>query len=245
MEGTQVSAEALQKALETLGLVKAEVTAPIAEAKVETVEAPVVDEVKKALETELDAILQKAEEIKLQLNTPTEAKKEIVKAEVPTEKEVTAPSASDELIKSFESKILALGTLWQSEKEEKVELKKAVDEVLASNKQLVEFNTVLARKLAIVEKQPMERKSVDVSIVAKEKFEKAENGARVLSMSNPAQRQEISSTLFNEFAKGEHKDKELEKALQYVDLGDLATNSTDRKRIMERLLTTHKIQVVK
>lgn len=228
MEVSKVSSESLQKAMETLGLIeKAEVVATTtgtAAVNTTTVVLEAKNEELEKAEKDLAELQAKIENIK---NPKTE--KEIVKSEI-----------SEELIKGitqgFEDKIGAMATLVQSKDQKIEELTKAVTSVN-------EFSKALAAKLGMIEKTPLDRKSVS-TVGYVEKFEKAEGGVdkgvRTLSISNGKHRSEIAEELFKAaIANPDKVDTELEKAVQSVELRQVSP------QLQQRLLKDFKIQVVR
>lgn len=233
MEVTKISSESLQKAMETLGLIeKAEATATAeVVVKVEDVKS---EELKKAEEA-VTLAQAKLEELKNpKKEEEVEVKETIVKAEV-----------SEELIKGFNDKIGAMAVMVQSKDEKIEELTKAVNSI-------TEFNKALATKIGMIEKTPLDRKSVTTQAYV-EKFEKAEGGKekvtniRTLSISNGKHRAEIADELFKAAVEkstiGTNGDKmpdqELAKASQYVELRQVTP------QLQQRLLKDFNIQVVR
>lgn len=229
MEVSKVSSESLQKAMETLGLIeKAEVVATTtgtAAVNTTTIVAETKNEELEKAEKDLAELQAKIENIK----NPKTEKEVIVKAEV-----------NEELIKGltqgFEDKIGAMATLVQSKDQKIEELTKAVNSVN-------EFSKALAAKLGMIEKTPLDRKSVS-TVGYVEKFEKAEGapdkGVRTLSISNGKHRSEIAEELFKAATANPDKvDAELEKAVQSVELRQVTP------QLQQRLLKDFKIQVVR
>ena len=227
MEVSKVSSESLQKAMETLGLIeKAEVVATTTgTAAVNTIVAEVKNEELEKAEKDLAELQAKIENIK----NPKTEKEVIVKAEV-----------NEELIKGltqgFEDKIGAMATLVQSKDQKIEELTKAVNSVN-------EFSKALATKLGMIEKTPLDRKSVS-GVGYVEKLEKAEGAVdksvRTLSISNGKHRSEIAEELFKAATANPDKvDAELEKAVQSVELRQVTP------QLQQRLLKDFKIQVVR
>lgn len=229
MEVTKISSESLQKAMETLGLIEKAETAEV------KVEDQVSEELKKAQE-DLELAQAKIEALKNSKKEEkvVEVKETIVKAEV-----------SEELIKGFNDKIGAMAVMVQSKDEKIEELVKAVSS-------LSEFNQKLATKIGMIEKTPLDRKSVTTQAYV-EKFEKAEGGKekvtniRTLSISNGKHRAEIADELFKAAVEkstiGTNGDKmpdqELAKASQYVELRQVTP------QLQQRLLKDFNIQVVR
>ena len=234
MEVSKVSSESLQKAMETLGLIeKAEVVATTtgtAAVNTATIVAEVKNEELEKAEKDLAELQAKIENIK----NPKTEKEVIVKAEV------NNSFNSEELIKGltqgFEDKIGAMATLVQSKDQKIEELTKAVNSVN-------EFSKALAAKLGMIEKTPLDRKSVS-TVGYVEKFEKAEGAVdksvRTLSISNGKHRSEIAEELFKAATANPDKvDAELEKAVQSVELRQVTP------QLQQRLLKDFKIQVVR
>lgn len=225
MEVSKVSQESLQKAMETLGLIeKAEVVATTTETT--PVEAK-NEELEKA-EKDLVDLQAKIEAIK---NPKIEEKKEvIVKSEI-----------NEELIKGitegFNTKIGAMATLVQSKDDKIEELTKAVNSVN-------EFSKALAAKLGMIEKTPLERKSVTTKTFLEkgegEKITKADDAIQTLSIGNGKHRAEIADELFKAATANPEKiDDQLAKAVAAVELGQV------NDQLRKRLLKDFKINVVR
>lgn len=235
-EVTKISKEAIQKAEEILGLIKAEdvVVDAAAEAKKKA------DELKKAetdkLQGELDVILKKAEEIKNKIEG-----KETTAVEQ-TATVIATPDA--ELVKA-NAKIDALAILFKASGEDNDELRKANGELKASIGKIEEFTTALSKKLGMIAEQPLDRKSVStVSFLEKGGEGAANNGIKVMSISNKKHKAEVADVLYKAAEASEFKDTELVKATQFVELGSFP-NQQFAQRIQARLLKEHKIQLVK
>lgn len=217
MEGIKVSKESLQKAMETLGLVKAE-NSTIVEQTATVIIDPKVEELKKA-EEELLAVQAKIEGLKN-----------------PTTTVVEKTQIGGEIIKGFEDKLGSLVTLIQSKDEAIAELAKSVSE-------LNEFNKALTSKIGTLERTPLVRKSVDARglerFVNDNTSGNAAKDVRVMSLSNKKQRAEVANELFTKATAGGVVDAELQKACEYVELGHVPDD------LKKRLLSEFKIQMVK
>lgn len=215
MEVTKVSKESLQKAMEVLGLSKAEEATPVV---AETTVDVVSDEIKKA-EEEVILAQAKLEELK----NPKSTESKIEKAD------------NAELIKGFENKIGAIATLVQSKDDKIEELQKAIGEI-------TEFNKALANKIGMIEKTPMTQKSA-VTAKAVERFENGaaviEKGIRTISIGNKTQRAELAEEIFNAATKDGKVNEELAKACTEIELGQVPP------AFQKRLLTDFKIRVVR
>jgi hypothetical protein len=146
----------------------------------------------------------------------------------------------EELVKGFESKILALGTVIQHKDEETSELKKAMESVVA-------FNKVLAEKIGLIEKQPLDRKSVGASTAVVERFEKGGNVAepKVYNIANPRERKEVGDILMTEFEKGGGKDQELAKAIKFIDISELGANHIEARRLHSKIMKEFNIDITR
>lgn len=237
-EVQKVSPEALQKALETLNLVKA--------VEISTEAKPTAEEAAKIV---LQEELKKAEEQVQLVKAKIEGKTEPVI-------EVKKESVASELSKATEEKILALGTVAAKAIEDNTEIKKSNEELKKAIETIQSFNTELAKKLGMIADQPLDRKSVTTQKHI-ERFEgdglnKGGEGKKIetLSMSNPKEKAKVADVLFKatvEAGFDEHgvaKDNELFKATQYVELGNFP-NSKTANAIQERLLKNHGIRLVK
>lgn len=237
MEVTKVSKEALEKALQTLNLVKIEPA--VDAAKIE--ELKKAEEAKALLETEYKATIQKAEELKAKMEgkTVTEKPKEIVKAEIIT-------PLNTEFEKATKEQIGALGTLVQSKNEEIDELKKGMSDVMAELKKATEFNQLLGKKIGIIEKQPLDRKSVTTTTFIEKGGDgkPSEGGLIKKSMSNKSDKKEIADILFEKATEdGKKLNEEFAKAVEYVELGKFPTQESARK-VQNFLAKEHKIELV-
>lgn len=249
MEVTKISDEAYQKALQSLGLVKGENSEALALAETEK-KAKEVEELKKAedevkakLESELKDTLQKAEEIKAKIEG-----KEIVKAvEMPILSEVKVENIAKEEIaelqKGFDEKFSSLATILQKKGEENAELKKALEDQSL-------FLTKLGQKIGLIEKQPLERKSLSgVNYI--ERFEKGEKDSieksegETFSLSNLTQRKELTDRMWDAFEKAEMKDNELEKGMRSIEMAGILGTPQEAVKLAARLKKDFKINVVK
>lgn len=191
---------------------------------------------------------------------PAEELSEIQKAEQEFEaaqaklealKKPATPAPAEELSKAFKDQFTALGQLIQSKDEEIEELKKAVGEIA----DLKRFNEELGRRLGMVEKQPMERKSV--SAVPVERFEKGGEGTSdgtpegkvVYSISKAKDRRELANFMASEAiekarANGEKiEQQEFYKAAQCVELGSLGDTPAHAEKIQKLLASKYNILV--
>jgi hypothetical protein len=246
----EVSKETYEKALQILNLVKAEDSQDSGDAKVKEAEALKKAEETKAsekikLENELKEALQKAEEIKAKIEG-----KEIVKSETASNDIVKAEFVA-ELQKGFDKKFEAIGTIIAKKDQENAELKKALEDQSVLVKSQSEFLTRLGEKIGIIEKQPLDRKSLSTATYI-ERFEKggegAKEGEKVLSLSNLKQRDEIATALFKSCDMNEQgipKDRLMEKAVKNVELGFLGADNRESAQIAARLKKDHNIVVVK
>ena len=243
IESNKISKESLQKALETLGLVTEEVKPDTTASTVETV-VKAEDAEKAKLEAELQEAIQKAEDIKAKLAAPaaTPAKETTATPAINTAEIVEAVS------KAFDSKVQALGLLVQSKDEKIAELSKSVETIS-------EFNTRLAEKLQMIEKQPMDRKSL-TGVKYVERFEKSGEGQsneRVISLSNLKERGELVDMIYKSVEtagfdekKGVHKDAEFAKAIRTIEqTGHLAGTSHEAAALQNRIRKEFGITVTK
>jgi len=243
MEVTKVSEESLQKALQTLGLVKAEVVDKSIEdaAKIKEQEELKKAEETKAIETELADTLKKAEDLKAKLSGETKASEAVAVTTSTENSSTTVTVDNSEIIKSFESKVLALGTVIQSKDEQLAELKKAVDGVTT-------FNAELAKRLGMIANQPVDRKSVATSqVIERFAIEKGgDAGTRTLSLSDRKQRAELSDMLYKAAVSGnEIKDQEFAKAVPYIELQSLGSNQSEAQSLSQRIKKEFNIVVTK
>lgn len=245
----EVSKEAYDKALQILNLVKGE-TSPSQEDAAKTEELKKAEEAKNSeknkLQDELKNILQKAEELKAKIEG-----KEIAKSE-PAAIDLVKSEEFSKLEKGFNEKFEAIGVIISKKDQENTDLKKALEEQSGLVKSQNEFLTRLGEKIGIIEKQPLDRKSLSGATYV-ERFEKAgeKEGEVVLSLSNLKQRDEVASALFKSLEiigyneNGIPKDKLLEKAVRNVELGFLGADSKEAGIIAARLKKDHNIVVVK
>lgn len=269
-EITKVSPEAIQKALVTLGLQKAEDTIESAASKEE--DKPTKEELKKAADAEVlkaawKDVMAKAEEIKKQaaevnitldgglLGDPNGG--QITQKSEESQTLSTPAILSEELIKGLDEKFTSLGFLIQSKDEQLVktqteagELKKANDALALEIQGISEFNQRLAERLGMVEKQPLERKSISTAKYVEKGFEKGgdskQEGVQTLSLSNSKHRAKIADVLFDAaIVKGEVKDEEFAKAVEYIETSkSLGATEQMAKRIQSRLKSELNIIVI-
>lgn len=227
----KVTKESLQKAMEILDLVEK------AEQGNEEVTAEGATETGAAAATTTTTVelteLQKAEKAV----ADAQAALERVKNEAATATSTPAVGA-DMLQKAeqLEKKIGAMATLIQSKDEAIDDLKKGLEQVIA-------FNTELGKKIGMIERQPLDRKSITTETGAVvERFNKGgeDNGVRTLSITDRKDRAEIADVLFKAATKEEGKiDAELSKAVSYVELGQVPAP------LIKRLRSEFNINVVR
>lgn len=237
IEVETVSQEAIQKALETLGLSKP--AAPVKTA--EQIEAEKQAELKKAeeaaLQKEYEDTIAKAEELKNKLEGKTAAPAAVV---------AQATEAIDsEIVKGFESKVGALATLVQSKDQQIAELQKAVQGI-------ADFNQQLGEKIGMISKQPLERKSVTTKTFL-EKGGEVNNGGvngqvKTFSLADKKQRNQLADIMYKAAISADGKgvkDEEFAKAIPCVELGSLGRTPQEAQSLSIRLLNEHKIVVTK
>jgi len=239
----KVSQEAYNKALEILGLNKNQ-AAEIQKGE----EAKTADTEKAKLEAEYQDTIKKAEDIKAKLEGKKEAPKE--------DKNIV----SEEIIKGFDAKFNALTNVIAfkdqqiAESSAKIEeLKKAVDESIASNKANTELVKALSEKLGIIEKQPLERKSVNIkNVVDRFEISKGEEAKdlasyKKLNLNKLSDRTELANIMFDNIKKGQDgkldMNDEFAKAVTAVELGSLGSTPEQARRLSARLMNEHKIIV--
>lgn len=240
----KVSKEAIEQALQTLGLVDQPDLSKADDADDNQEAQPSAEELAKAKQVE--DIIAKAKELGFNL----------VKAEDGGAPATACPdlgSAANGGTVSPQSmpqvgrkEIEALGTLLKAQKEENDELRKSVDSIS-------EFNVRLAEKLNMIEKQPMDRKSISTAKYLEKDFAKGGDGAapaageKTLSLANPTHRAHLVDTMFDAAVKdGAVKDKELEKAIEYVEITkSLGNDPRFSQRIQQRLKNEFKINLVR
>lgn len=217
----KITPEVLEKAKQVIGLVKAEVSV----------------EPKEATE------LEKAEQDLLAAQKKVEQLKSGVAA-------ASVKEGDTELVKAINDKFSSLGILISAKDEEIETLKKANEEIAEQLKQITAFNEEFGKKIGMIAKQPMERKSVSGSVKPVERFEKSEDsqplsGKQVYSLSNLEQRRKLADSVLDLAIEGnEIKDQELAKACTSIELGSLGTNNDEAKRLYNKLLSKG-IQVVR
>lgn len=235
----KVSKEAIEKAEITLGLRKAtESTTAIAEvAKTEDLKK--AEEAKNQLTKEYNETLQKAEELKAKIEGKELPKVELIKAE--------GVAFNNEVFeKSVAAQLNAIGILLQGKNEESEALKKAVDELSTKLEKAEEFNNVLGKKVGIMAKQPLDRKSVTTEAFIEKGGEAAKNkGEKTLSFSNKADKAVVADLLFEKATAVDGKvDKSFEKAVTYVELG-MFPSKEDQLMVQRFLQKEHNIVLVK
>lgn len=256
MTTEKVTAEAIQKAEEILGLRKAaEPTAEeiAAKKKADDDLKKAADDLKKSeeattLKAAWDDLMKKAEDLKKQaaevgvnLSNPMgDANGGAVSGQaVPN---VGKAEAVD--IQKAEEKVQALGLLLKAQGEENQELKKSIESIS-------DFNARLAERLGMIEKQPLDRKSITIAKYLEKGGEaaataKAADGSRTLSLSNAVHRAQLADVLFNAATSGATIDSDFEKACKYVEMTkSFGGDANFAKRIADRLKNEHKVIVVK
>lgn len=234
-----ITKEAIEKAQQILGLAKAESTTTPAASP-----TPTAEELKKAedeaLQKELADALAKAEDIKAKIAGTAVAKKD----ESTPKTEELAKSEVMTLVKGFEEKVGALGTLVSAKMQENEELKKSLQQV-------IEFNQQLGEKIGLIAKQPLDRKSVTTQQFIEKGGEgqtQLEKGVRTISLANKTQRAQLSDLLYKASLSADGKsitDKEFAKAVPCVELGSLGSTPDEARSLSARLLNEHKIVVTK
>jgi len=140
----------------------------------------------------------------------------------------------------------ALGVLLKAQQQENSDLRKAVDSI-------AEFNGRLAERLNMIEKQPLDRKSITTAKYIDKDFSKGGEGSSenkdgvVLSLSNPVHRNTLTDAMFTVAVKeGKIKDEEFAKAIEYVEMTkSLGGDARFAKRISDRLKNELKINLVR
>lgn len=156
-------------------------------------------------------------------------------------------NSNDDLVKSIVSsidpKFSALGTLIEAQREKNKELSDQLVKSEENFKKSEEVINELAKRLNIVESAPAHNgKSVTTKPV--ERFEKGEEGMKVLSVTKD--RDELTNTLYNlsKFDKGEDADQDLVKAFQNLEMsGQIAGTVPEINKIANKLSTQHKIKL--
>lgn len=143
--------------------------------------------------------------------------------------------------------IEAIGTLLKAQQEENQNLKKAVESI-------GEFNARLAEKLNMIEKQPLDRKSITTAKYIEKDFAKGgvDSGSgrsddKTYSLSNTAHRAALTDAMFNVAVRdGQIKDSDFAKAIEYVEISkSFGSDPRFAQRIVSRLKNELKINVVK
>lgn len=251
---SKVSQESFQKALDILGLTSEATTdqvEPTAEEIKKAEEDKQAEEAKVAKEAEVEKLIIKAKELGVDLIKGDGGTKSVdlgsnsdANGGTITTQPAKRSEGDDTLIKAIDEKVVALGTLYQKSVQENEELKKSVDESNA-------FHKALAERLGMIEKQPLDRKSVVTATEFTDRFQKggngAEEGTKNFSISNAAQRNELVNIMFDA-AVGEEgvKDKEFAKAVEYLEISkSLGSDRAFADRIQKRLKSEHKITISK
>lgn len=208
----------------------------------------------KALEIlNLTSTKQEVEEPVEELSEIQKAEQEVAQAQARLDAlKNKTPETSQELSKAFKDQFTALGHLIQSKDEEIAELKKANEEISAGFNEIKKFNEDLAQRLGMVERQPLERKSVSSKPV--ERFEKGgeaaeEGGKTVYSISKAKDRRELASFMANEAIEkaretgGKVEAQEFYKAAQCVELGSLGDTPAHAEKIQRLLASKYNILV--
>lgn len=235
-EASKVSKEAIEKALATLNLSKAE-TAPI-QKSVQEVE-------KEQLQAQYDEAIKKAEDLKNKIDG------KVVVATVSEVQEIQKGLVTEEFMKAMDSKFEALGTLVQS-KDEVIEAQNAsIEEMKKAIDGLTEFNNHITRQVKVIGAQPMDRKSVTPGAKYLEKGQEAEvlgtgKGARKININNKAERKVLVDLMFDTaFVNGKLVDEEFAKAVTPAELGSLGGTPDESVRLSKRLREEHNIVVVR
>lgn len=249
MEGTKVSKEAIEKAEIALGLRKSGDANQ--EDPTKAAELKKAEEVKAALETEYATTLKKAQELKDKLEGKVT---EAAVADTATILKAVDNSAIENLQKSFDEKFTHMATLVKGASEENEELKKSFGSISEQLQKAQEFNDLLGKKVGIMAKQPLDRKSVQTTGFI-EKGNGTDNklgagagadsnaGFIEKSLSNIAHRSEVAEILFEKATEGGRIDKDFEKAVSYVELGAFPNRQAQDR--VQKFLSTHKIKLVK
>ncbi len=245
MEVTKVSKEAIEKAEIALGLRKAGDANQ--EDATKTEELKKAEEAKAALESEYATTIAKAQELKNKI----EGKSEAVTTETTIAKAVDNV-AIENLQKSFDEKFSQMAILVQGKTQENEELKKSVETIGQQLQKAQEFNEILGKKVGIIAKQPLDRKSIQTTGFI-EKGNGTENklgnesnqgsGFIEKSLSNSAHRSEVADLLFEKATEGGRVDKDFEKAVSYVELGAFPNRQAQER--VQKFLSGHKIKLVK
>lgn len=238
----KISKEALQKALQTLGL-EDETPAATEEVKVEEVkkaEDPVAIE-KAKLEAEMQEALKKAEDIKAKLEAKVETP-----APVAATPAVDVDKIVEAITKGMNEKMKAVGLLIKSKDEQIESLSKAVEEIS-------EFNAQLGQRLNMVEQQPLERKSLSGAKYI-ERFDKGGNDPKeeVISLSNLPQRDALVEKMYKAVQdagfdeKTGYKDTQFFKAIRTIEqTGHLAGTAAETDQLVRRIKKDFNVIVTK
>lgn len=163
--------------------------------------------------------LQKAEEEMIAV----QAKIEKLKNPATSSNDLNKSEVAEQLNKAFDEKFKALGMILTSKDDQIENLTKAIGD-------LTEQNSVIGKRLGIVERTPLERKSISEGIQVRERFEKGgdntqPNGMKVISIKNSNERRYASKLVLDEaIAKGGDvngtftPNPELAKAAQQIEL---------------------------
>jgi len=239
MEVTKVSKEAIEKAEIALGLKKA--FEPTVEEKAKQDELKKAEEAKATIEKEYADVLQKAQELKAKMEGDTTVK-EIVKSE--EVKPFNTDALEKSIVDKFNEKFEALGTLIKSKDE-------VIDKLSEKLEKAEEFNTVLGKKVGILEKQPMgERKSVTTTNFLEkggDNSDKSKKNETVMSLSNKNDRSQVAELLLEKALEDKEKgivDNFFKKAVTYVELQSIPDTETSA-RIQRFLKDNHKIVLTK
>lgn len=241
-----VSKEAIEKALEVLGLVDQPETDLNKGGDADETQ-PTAEELAKAKEVE--DITAKAKELGFDL-----VKAEDGGAPSPTPASPDLGSAANggavspqPMPQVGRKEIEALGTLFKAQQEENQSLKKAVDSIS-------EFNVRLAEKLNMIEKQPLDRKSITTAKYIDKDFAKGgddggetRSNEKTYSLSNREHCAALTDAMFDVAVKeGQIKDEDFAKAIEYVEISkSLGGDPRFAQRIVSRLKNELKINVVK
>lgn len=261
MEIKDITPEAINKAMQVLNLIqKGEEPDPATgENKTEETSTDSADDLSKAIDAdkikaEYAECMKKAEELKAQAkdaNISLESNEKLGKpqgGDVQTlsvnkgEEDELRKAITGELMVAFDEKFNALGTLLMKGKEENTDLKKAVAE-------LSEFNTRLAEKLQMIERQPNERKSLS-GVKYVDRFEKGSQeqpGLKVVNLSDPRERQILIKAMEPlAFTKEGIKDDGYARAIEYLSYtGNLGGVEVESQRVAKRIESDLRIKVVR
>lgn len=243
----KVSKESIEQALQALGLVD---DINKAESNDADDNQPTEEELAKA--QEIEAITAKAKELGFDLVKAQGGDSPAAPAPAPASPDQGSGAnggavTGQPMPQVGRKEIEALGTLLKAQREESDELRKSVESIS-------EFNARLAEKLNMIEKQPLDRKSISTAKYIEKDFAKGmsdqdapKTGEKTLSLSNPVHRAHLVDTLFDAAVKeGQVKDKDLEKAIEYVEITkSLGADPRFSQRIQQRLKNEFKINLVR